>query len=846
MFSLSLAQLRTQAHRLIATALAIIIAVGFVVATLTLNETSKKTVYGALSSQYLTTDAVATYDWEQTDSESPTPQQWTQIGEKLRALPGVAAVALDQYSYSRVQIEGVPGATYGQVQTLADSDLRWQKLTSGTWPEGDGQVVAAADGSAKVGDRITLTLSAVWDAESGKETEPERDVQATVVGLTDRSSSIIMEGDQYWTTPAQNQAWNAQDVESIRIAATPGTTPADLTTEVASAVQAMPGGESLTVRTGEGQAEAVARSVSGNNAELVTVLLVFAAISVFVCTLVIANTFTVLLAQRVRELALLRAIGAAGGQLRRGVLLESFVIGLTASALGVATGIALAAGVSAIASQFESVVPLNGVAVTAQPVLIGLALGTVVTMVAAFNPARKATKVAPLAAMRPMDEEPINTGRGLVRRALGLLLGLPGIGIAYYGGTSGDLMLGAVGGMLFFLGALLLCRWLVPIAVAGVGRVLGPLGQVPGKLAALNSTRNPQRTAATATALIVGVTLCTTMVVGAATTRASATALIDDSYPTDVAYYVGDEDAPATLAGTISGVKNVSAAIPVEAATVDIGSLPEYSVQSIDTTKSASVVRSDKAGLIPEPGTIVLAEYLAPELGIKEGDPVKITKDGRSIELKAHLVFSSNVNSPRVTSTDLAQLTDQTQMSEIWAQLADDMDDGQLAETLRAIATAAADVDPNGTLAGSAEERASFNQLLDILLLIVLGLLAVAVVIAIIGVGNTMALSVLERRKESGVLRALGLTRGQLRWMLLWEAMLIAGVAAAIGVVLGSVFGVLGVKAALQSSGAVAISIPLAQVLLILVVATIAGALASVLPSRRAAKISPVAAIASA
>lgn len=127
-----------------------------------------------------------------------------------------------------------------------------------------------------------------------------------------------------------------------------------------------------------------------------------------------------------------------------------------------------------------------------------------------------------------------------------------------------------------------------------------------------------------------------------------------------------------------------------------------------------------------------------------------------------------------------------------------------------------------------------------------LGLLAVAVVIAIIGVGNTMALSVLERRKESGVLRALGLTRGQLRWMLLWEAMLIAGVAAAIGVVLGSTYGVLAVKAALGSSGTVHMSIPLVQVLAILVVATIAGALASVLPSRRAAKISPVAAIAAA
>lgn len=846
MFSLSLAQLRTQAHRLVATALAIIIAVGFVVATLTLNETSKNTVYEALSSQYLTTDSVAAYDWENSSGESPTAEQWAQIGEKIAGLPGVAAVALDESTYIRVQTEGNSGARYGELQSLAEGDLRWQKLTDGTWPEGPDQVVAAANSGVRVGGKVTLTLNPVWDDKTGEEITPERDVQATVVGLTDRNSSIVSYSDQYWATPEQAKAWGANEIETLRVAGGPDVTPAELTAQIATAVQQEKGGAGLTVRTGEEQAEAVTKSFTGDNAELVSVLLVFAAISVFVCTLVIANTFTVLLAQRIRELALLRAIGAGGKQLRRGVLLESFVIGLVASALGVAAGIGLAAGVSAVAGNYDSVIPLSGVTVTAMPVLVGLGIGTLVTMVAAFNPARKATKVAPLAAMRPMDEEPVTTRKGLVRRVFGLLLVIPGAVVAYLGGSDANLLLATAGGMLTFLGLLLLFRWLVPIAVAGVGRLVGPMGQVPGKLAALNSTRNPQRTAATATALIIGVTLCTTMVVGAATTRASASAAIDDSYPTDVSYSVGD-DAPATLVGTIAGVKNVTAAIPVESAMVDFGpEMKDYFVEALDPAKAGSVVRSDKAGMIPQPGTIVLPDYFE-DNGAKEGQPFTVTKDGKSIELKAHLVPNSGYfNNPRVTSADLAELTSEVELAQIWAQLSDDLDDDDLADTLDAISTAASDVDPNGTLGGSANERASFNQLLDILLLIVLGLLAVAVVIAIIGVGNTMALSVLERRRESGVLRALGLTRGQLRWMLLWEAMLIAGVAAAIGVVLGSTYGVLAVKAALGNSGSVSISIPLAQILLILVVAIVAGALSSVLPSRRAAKISPVAAIATA
>ncbi len=178
MLALSLAQLRTQAHRLIATALAIIIAVGFVVATLVLNSTFRNTVFGALTSQYRTTDGVVAFDWN-TGGELPTEQQWTKFGEQISQLPEVAAVAVDHTAYVNTREVGADGYRYAQVQSLAEGELRWQKLESGTWPQGPGQVVAAPSGDLEVGTRIEMQIQAAFDNE-GNETAPARSVEATV------------------------------------------------------------------------------------------------------------------------------------------------------------------------------------------------------------------------------------------------------------------------------------------------------------------------------------------------------------------------------------------------------------------------------------------------------------------------------------------------------------------------------------------------------------------------------------------------------------------------------------------------------------------------------------------
>lgn len=831
MFALSLAQLRTQGHRMIATCLAIVIAVGFLVATLALNESSRKTVLNALAGQYRSTDTVVSVaDDPQTQ---PSVRRMTALAEQISDLDDVAAVSLERSIALEIWADQVNGR-YAQVESLGKGRLRWQELTDGSWPDAPGEVLATTDSGLTVGSVVRL---ATVDDPAGKS-------EATVVGLADTGSSIATLGEvELWATDAQVSAWSgsADEVDAIRVAARDGVGSAELTRTIAELVE-QDGPDGLNVLTGEEKSEEAAADLLGSTNQLSAVLLAFAALAGFVCALVIANTYSVLLAQRIRELALLRAIGASSRQLRRSVLIEAFTVGLLASALGVLVGLGLAAVIGLAATVLSSTVPLAGLTVRPSTVIAGLGLGTVVTMFAAFAPARRATRVAPLAALRTADDEPTGAGRHLLRRAGVTVVALGGAGLGWAGVSGDNLILAALGGMLTFLAAVLVSRRLVPFLVQVLGRVLGPLGRVPGRLAASNATRNPQRTAATATALIIGVALTTTMVVGSATARASVTAAIDSAYPTDVVVATERKaGAPVGLADAVAAVADVTATTTVTAGQVSIGTDDQVTVQGVEPDQAARVLRSDDGTQVPQAGTILVPRTVAEQSGATEGGEITVSSGSSRITLTAHLV-GDEVSAPRITAADLDDLVGQPQVAQIWARLSDDLTEDEQSQVLDEITTAATEVDPTSTLTGSVELRSTLDTVLDILLLVVLGLLGVAVVIAVIGIGNTMALSVLERRRESGVLRALGLTRGQLRRTLLWEAMLIAGVAAGIGVLLGTLYGTLGARAALGI--AVQVSIPTGQLLAILLGAVLAGALASVLPARRAARTSPVEAIA--
>jgi putative ABC transport system permease protein len=486
----------------------------------------------------------------------------------------------------------------------------------------------------------------------------------------------------------------------------------------------------------------------------------------------------------------------------------------------------------------DSPIPLSGVSVPLYVVLVGLAVGTLTTLVAALAPARAATRVAPLAALRPADPTPLRSRGGVARLVTGLLLVVPGIGLMALGVVTEQVLVAFAGVVLSSLGGLLLAQRAVPPVVALAGGLFGRVGGLPARLAAGNATRNPRRTAATATALLIGVTLTTAMVVGASSTRATAQAGLAAAYPTDVVIEGNGEAFPASLLDQLTSVHGVVAGTALSSAQLTGPQDTEFTARGVDAATALPVLRSTSRVTVPEPGTVVLPLWAQESWGVTIGQPVTLTAGDRS---RTFTAVAGKTDDPLLTAADLAGLSPGATPGTLWLRLADDVDQNSVVDDVTDLAGAAA---PTAWVSGMASERAAIDQVVDVLLLVVTGLLGVAVLIALIGVGNTLALSVVERRQESGLLRALGLTRRQLRGLLAWEAVIVAGVAAVLGVLVGGAFGLVGVASALSEVGEVTVSVPWLQIAAIVVVATAAGLLASVLPARRAAMTPPVAAIA--
>ncbi|MCZ2846393.1 ABC transporter permease [Modestobacter sp. VKM Ac-2978] len=812
MRAVTLASIRAHLPRLIASTLAIVIAVGYVVATLVLNATTKATVLEAVGAQYVDADAVVTSD---------TGEGLVEHVDTLTALDGVQAVDPTWQTY------GQTGAQYLEIESVAgDPQLRWQQLTSGALPVRPGEIAVSERVDAAVGDVVAIT---VYDDE-GTETTTD----ATVTGVVDLGGdpTAATTGRAY-ATADQTRAWGAQEPVDLRIAGTTGTDPDALVGAVSAALS----GADVTVRTGTEQAEASVATITGDAGLLTAFLLVFATIAVLVAGLVIANTFAVLLAQRTRDLALLRCVGATARQVRRSVLGEAVLTGLAASVLGVLAGIGLAAAISAVVSGMDSPIPLSGLSVPPSTVLIGLAVGTVTTLIAALAPARAATRVAPLAALRPTDPAPLRSRGGVARLVTGLLLAVAGIALMVLGVTEAQVLVALGGIVLSSLGLLLLAQRAVPPIVAAAGRLLGRLGGLPARLATGNATRNPRRTAATATALLIGVTLTTAMVVGASSTRATAQEGLAAQYPTDVTINTWGDAVPSSLQQQLASVDGVVATTSLATGVVTDPEGYDLRITGVDPAAARPVLRSTSTTL-PEVGQIVVPEYYPENSPEVWGGPVTLTSEDRSLTLTPVV---GGTNDWLVNDADLQALVPEAAVDTMWLRLADDADQTAVIDE---IAEVTGNGLPSAFVTGLASERAILDQIVDALLLIVTGLLGVAVLIALIGVGNTLALSVVERRQESGLLRALGLTRGQLRALLAWEAVLVAGVAAVLGVLVGSAYGLVGTAAMLSGFGEVVIAVPWLQVGAIVLVATVAGLLASVLPARRAAKTPPVAAIA--
>ncbi|GAB3409696.1 ABC transporter permease [Flindersiella endophytica] len=825
------ASLKGHARRFVAGGIAIVLSVAYVAAVLIAIDSAKQTLQNAFGLHYAAADLVITPKEGQLAPE---------VVDKVRNAPGVEAVAVDSSAYLETRYPNGSKA-FAQVASVPqDKELRWQEASSGRLPERDGEVAASARLVKSKGIKLGSTVELHAYGKSGRTFK--------VVGLIDAA----------WVANAGDFFMPESSIASFNQGGPPS---GDLLVRTsgdasAAAIKAA-AGPGATAMTGQQKVDEMVAAFTGGINMIGGMLLGFAAIAMFVSLLVVANTFTIMIAQRARELALFRCVGAGKGQVFRAVLAESLLLGTGFALVGAIAGIGVAQiGLQVVGRFAELNVPLD-LALRPFALLIPFVIGVLTTVAAVLAPARRATRVPPLAALHPEAAVRVRSKAGAVRLVLGALLLLGGgalLAVGMQGTTSAaGMLVGIAGGVVSFLGVLLFAPILAPAAVRLLGLV-ARTGGVPGKVAIGNAVRNPRRTAATASALLVGVTLICMLVVGAASSQATVNKTLDDQFPFDVVVSLeggglpekasDPPDAlPASTAKALADVDGIDTVLTVPSVTGQLkGMESPVVVSGIDMKQAASVVRNPRPLDGLQPGVVVLSPSMAGAVSASNGSTLRVSVGSRSLDLKVRVINEMVTPEVMVTTSDLSKLSSSPVLTEVWAKTDTGVDAQKLVKGVKESLTTV----PDAMVGGSFAERALYARILDVLLIVATGMLAMAVAIALVGVGNTLSLSVLERTRENALLRALGLTRGQLRGTLAIEALLISGSAVLIGLLLGSLYGYAGTAALLgaaQEVGSIQLSIPWPRMALIVLVALGAGLLASVLPARRAAKVPPAAAL---
>ncbi len=850
MLRTTLAGLRAHKLRLVATALAIVLGVGFVAGTLIFGDTAKSALFDEFARGARHVDAVVEPAATPAKSDRHPPTLPLSTVDTVRAVPGVSQVdgrmqeylpLLDKHGrlVGNSEDPGV-GLSAGTVPALRLFDV-----TAGRAPAASGEAALDADTIARthyaIGDTIT-----VLDTHQGR--HPLTLVGIVSFGTTKAFSDqavVVLTRDQLTTLT------DARGYHQVVVTATAGLSQTQLVARIAPA---LPG---TAVIPGDEYRVALANSAVNQVNPFLTILLVFAIVACVVAAFVIYNTFTILVAQRVRELALLRMVGAVRGQVFGSVLLESAIVGLLGAVLGIGLGLAVAYGLFSGASALGAPLPAHALVLTPTPVLVALALGLVVTVCSAVVPAIRATRVSPLAALRANPLGRIRSVRGrIVLVVLAVLVGALGTFLTLAGsGTRNDpksaTLLVLAGGIVNFLAVLLLSPLFVGPLTAVLGWLPGRLFGTPAKLASANARRNPGRAAATTSALMIGVGLMSAASVAVATVQVTAIRQITGHYPVDYILQpapTGQPEVgiPAVVAEQLRSQHSLALVAQVRIT-------PAAGLSTVNGTRLI-VGAMDPSGVagLPAPelssgrfadfrdGTAVLFADAA--RGHRVGDRVTLNTDHHSatftvIGIAAGTSLSGDV---QVTWHDFGTLRPDITVDDLVMVKAVP---GVSPADSRAAVEAVTDDYPLVSVQSLASWRSRISNAVDQIIAVVAALLAIAILIALIGIMNTLSLSVFERTRESATLRALGLTRAQLRGTLLVEALLMGVVGALVGVSFGVLYGWATTRVMFSGVHPI-VTIPVGQLVGYVALAALAGVVAAVLPARRAGRASIVAAMA--
>jgi putative ABC transport system permease protein len=638
--------------------------------------------------------------------------------------------------------------------------------------------------------------------------------------------------------------------DAIRVRADDGADSAALAAAIGDALDGAP----VTVLTVEEVVQEQLKDLSGSSDMLAVVGVAFGLLSVGVASLVISNTFQVLVASRARVLALYRAVGATARQLRGATLVEGLLLGLAGAVAGLALGLLLGWGLSGIARAFW-MPDFARMSVTPAAVIVGPLVGIAVTVIAGMVPAFRAGGVSPIEALRPADVAPARSRFPWIRAIVGGVLGAAGLAGCLLAVALHSVLIGIVGCFALFVAVLVAARVFVPPLLGLMGRVLSRLTgrSTTVLLAGRSASSAPGRSSSTTAALLIGVTLVSAVIVGAASLQHTIEQATAQDAPVDLVVDGSGTQVEAVLDD--ASITQTHAVVPATRAEVTVADAPATASGADDDAEAAgdlvgdltvtsaaeaeeTVLRSD--GFEVEPGTIRLApadlggeaatdEYAGLEAAVAVGGETFTLTVDPSRDAPSGTALVSGEDAARMVDAAGADATQQT-----WVRLADDASITQIdaIDSQLAAQDIVTDADP-------ALLRAQYADVFQIAITVVLGLLAAAVVIAVIGVSNTLTLSVIDRRREGALLRALGFTRGALGRMITTESLLMTVIALIVGVGLGTFFGWVGTASLITETATPLLSVPPVPLALIAVAAVVAAVLASALPARSMSRVVP-------
>ncbi|MFD9460460.1 ABC transporter permease [Streptomyces sp. NPDC060027] len=843
MFRTALRNVFAHKARLLMTVLAVLLGVAFVSGTLVFTNTISDAYQKSSAKGFGQVDvAIRPESAADTgDTLGRTHKLTPPLLEKAAAVPGAASAIGVVNGFTAIAdkdgklIGGGFQSQGGNYWSGKDGgkDPRYP-LTTGHAPHGTGEVAIDAETAKRAGYQVGDTVRLSVDGPV---------LKPVVTGIFTTDDGNVAAGGSlalFDTATAQRLFHSAGSYDEIDVKAAPGTSQ----TALRDALDDVVPKEVASTTTGRQLADDQAEQISSAMSGMKTGLLVFAGIALFVGTFIIANTFTMLVAQRTKELALLRAVGASRRQVTRSVLIEAFVVGAVAAVGGLAAGVGIGAGMRSLMGTLGATVPDGPLVVSPGTIATALLVGVLITMLAAWLPGRRAAKIPPVAAMSSVHAK-ATTKSLVLRNTIGALFAAAGVAVVLYAttmdGSDGQAPMG-LGAVLLIIGVFVLTPLLSRPLIAAAAPVLRVFG-ISGKLARQNSVRNPRRTAATASALMIGLTLITGMTVMAGSLQKSIDKMASSAIKADyvVSMANGNSLSP-DVEKRLTAVDGVTDASSLRNAPSRIDRRTEFltGVNGAAIRELTDLAVTDGSFAVGGARVVVDADT-AESHGWKAGSDFQVSyEDGKKGSLTVAGVYEGNEMIQGIILDNATLAPHQSEAADM--QVMVKTAGGASAAAKDKLEKALGD-NPAIKVQDKQDLSDSIAQMFTLMLNMLYGLLAMAVIVAVLGVINTLAMSVFERSQEIGMLRAIGLDRKGIKRMVRLESLVISLFGGVLGIGLGVFFGWAAGELLGSRMSTYELVLPWGRMAVFLLLAAAVGVLAALWPARRAARLNMLTAI---